>query len=103
MGFRVMWRVLTLARLVLALLIVAGRPALSQQQPSAFADLIPDSEAKPLPVAKKPSGPYQIEPQANSGNVWVLDTVTGALRLCLPPAQKVPGTPECYAWGDATK
>ena len=98
-----MRRVLTLAPLALALLVMAGRSALPQQQAKSFADLIPDSEAKPLPVANRPAGPYQIEPQANSGNVWVLDTATGALRLCLPPAQKGPGTPECFAWGDVTK
>jgi hypothetical protein len=30
-------------------------------------------------------GRYQIQAQANTGNVWMVDTMTGGLRLCLPP------------------
>ena len=79
------------------------------------------------------SGPYQIASQANTGNVWVLDTRTGALRLCLPPhdsrnaaiavavgsrlpqrlsveeVEAMPSTspvsagPECLPWGNVTR
>ncbi len=44
-----------------------------------------------------PLGPYQIAPQANTGNVWVVNTATGQLRICLPPA-KGDAAPECRAW-----
>ena len=30
-------------------------------------------------------GPYQIAAQSRSGNVWVIDTMSGTLRLCLAP------------------
>ena len=89
--------------LTLVIFMGLGLSATAQQQPDPFADLIPESEAKSLPIAKKLSGPYQIVPQANTGNVWVLDTKSGALRLCSPPPKKGRGTPECYPWGDATK
>ena len=35
--------------------------------------------------------------QANTGNAWVVNTATGQLRLCQPPAQKN-GSPVCWAW-----
>ena len=44
-----------------------------------------------------PMGPYQIAPQANSVNVWVVNTATGRLRICLPPV-KVDAAPECRPW-----
>lgn len=47
------------------------------------------------------AGTYQIAPQANTGNVWVIDTTSGALRLCMPPKDKGGhGTPQCLRWGD---
>ena len=42
------------------------------------------------------SGLYQIVAQSNTGNVWVLETRTGRLRICLPPKD---AKPECLAWG----
>ena len=72
-------------------------------------------------------GRYMIAPQSNTGTVWQVDTMTGAMRLCLPPpdgrpvgenpfADLIPpkpdgsqavgdkpaavfGPPECGAWG----
>ena len=42
-------------------------------------------------------GSYQIAPQANTGNAWVVNTATGRLRLCQPPAQDG-AAPECGPW-----
>ncbi len=44
-----------------------------------------------------PLGVYQIAPQANTGNVWVVNTTTGQLRLCQPPDQDG-AAPECWSW-----
>ncbi len=44
-----------------------------------------------------PIGPYQIAPQSNTGNAWVVNTTTGQLRLCRPPA-KDGAAPECWPW-----
>ena len=44
-----------------------------------------------------PPGPYQIAPQANTGNAWVVNTTTGQLRLCQPPAQNN-ASPVCWPW-----
>ena len=44
-----------------------------------------------------PMGPYQIAAQANTGNAWVVNTVTGQLRLCQPPAQNN-ASPVCWPW-----
>ena len=43
------------------------------------------------------SGPYQIAPQANTGNAWVVNTTTGQLRLCRPPV-KDGAAPQCWPW-----
>ncbi len=46
-----------------------------------------------------PTGQYQLVSQDNTGNAWVLNTLTGRLRLCLPPSQDdFSQAPECYAW-----
>ncbi len=50
--------------------------------------------------ASTTSGHFQVVPQANTGNVWVLNTRTGQVRLCLPPSQEDGRTPECLGWGD---
>jgi hypothetical protein len=44
------------------------------------------------------AGLYQIATQANSGNVWQVDTRTGELRLCQPP-RDVSGPPRCFVTG----
>ncbi len=59
--------------------------------------------ANPTPSKRSPPGTYQIVPQINTGNVWVLDAANGALPLCTPPRRDGPGTPKCLPWGDATK
>ena len=48
-------------------------------------------------AAANPLGPYQIAPQANTGNAWVVNAATGQLRLCQPPA-KDDAAPECGSW-----
>ncbi len=101
-----------LQRVLLATLIVApalGASALAQGQAPGVKPL---GERRSLPVITNPflqlpvdhtsTGLFQIAPQANTGNVWVLNTSTGALRICLPPDEGPPGTPQCYPWGDAT-
>ena len=45
------------------------------------------------------SGPYQIEAQASTGNVWQVNTETGQIRLCLTP-QRSRAKPECGIWSD---
>ena len=46
-----------------------------------------------------PIGSHQLASQDNTGNAWVLNTVTGRLRLCLPPSQDdFSQAPECYSW-----
>ncbi len=53
------------------------------------------------PAGPQAGGPFQIAPQANMGNVWVINTRTGALRLCLPAGpDQVPRTAQCLPWGD---
>ena len=42
---------------------------------------------------------FQIAAQANTGNVWVLNTRTGQLRLCLPPEEQGQAA-ECFAWSE---
>lgn len=50
-------------------------------------------------AAREPaSGPYRIEVQPATGNVWVVDTRTGAVRICLPPRDASAGRPECTPW-----
>ena len=44
-----------------------------------------------------PVGPYQIAPQANTGNAWIVNTATGQVRLCLAPATKNLAA-ECLSW-----
>ena len=48
-------------------------------------------------AAANPPGWTQIAPQANTGNVWVLKTATGQLRLCQPPVEDGEA-PECGSW-----
>lgn len=48
--------------------------------------------------APAPTGLYQIATQANSGNVWQVNTRTGELRLCQPPSG-VSGPPRCFITG----
>ncbi len=43
------------------------------------------------------AGTFRIAPQANTGNVWVLKTSTGQLRLCRAPV-KFEGVPDCGLW-----
>ena len=43
------------------------------------------------------AGRFQIIAQANSGNVWVADTSTGNVRLCLPPNDRRQ-PPKCWQW-----
>lgn len=40
---------------------------------------------------------YSIQPQGNSGGVWVLDRRAGKLRLCTPPLH-INDTPDCSEW-----
>jgi hypothetical protein len=49
--------------------------------------------------AESATNKFQIAPQANSGNVWVLNAGTGQLRLCLPP-EEIGGIPDCGPWGE---
>ncbi len=49
-------------------------------------------------VRADPTGPFELVAQLNSGNVWVLDSRTGDLRLCLPPLQNN-HAPDCWPWG----
>ena len=52
-------------------------------------------------VKADPTGPFELVAQNDSGNVWVLDSRNGHLRLCLPPLQNNRG-PDCWPWsGDA--
>ena len=51
-------------------------------------------------VKADPTGPFEIVAQNDSGNVWVLDSRNGQLRLCLPPLQNAHG-PDCWPWSDA--
>lgn len=52
-------------------------------------------------VKADPTGPFELVAQNASGNVWVLDSRNGHLRLCLPPLQNNRG-PDCWPWsGDA--
>ena len=44
------------------------------------------------------TGPFELVAQNDSGNVWVLDSRNGQLRLCLPPLQNNNG-PDCWPWG----
>ena len=44
-------------------------------------------------------GHFQIVAQANTGSVWVLNTQSGQVRLCLPPLEDGE-RPECLQWGD---
>ena len=51
------------------------------------------------PSADEPErGPYQIEVQPATGNVWMVDTRTGSVRICLPPRDASAGRPECTPW-----
>ena len=43
------------------------------------------------------SGPFELVAQNDSGNVWVLDSRSGNLRLCLPPLQNN-REPDCWPW-----
>ena len=42
-------------------------------------------------------GRFQIAAQANTGNVWVVDTITGKVRLC-QPRSKEEIIPNCHPW-----
>jgi hypothetical protein len=51
--------------------------------------------ARPSPAAYQAQ--FQIVAQANSDNVWQLNTATGELRLCSPGHPSVDGgPPDCY-------
>jgi hypothetical protein len=51
--------------------------------------------ARPSPAAYQAQ--FQIVAQANSDNVWQLNTATGELRLCSPGDPSVRGgPPDCY-------
>lgn len=51
------------------------------------------------PSANEPArGSYQIEAQTSTGNIWLVDTRTGAVRMCLPPRDASAGKPECGPW-----
>ena len=51
------------------------------------------------PSANEPAGgPYRIEVQPATGNIWMVDTRTGAVRICLPPRDASVGRPECTPW-----
>ena len=54
----------------------------------------PKGQGQAVPMAS-----YQLAPQADTGNAWVMNTVTGRLRLCLPPPQDdFSQAPECFSW-----
>ncbi len=54
----------------------------------------------PSSASSPEAGRFQIIAQANSGNVWVADTSTGNVRLCLPPNDRRQ-PPECWQWSGA--
>ena len=54
----------------------------------------------PSSASSPEAGRFQIIAQANSGNVWVADTSTGSVRLCLPPNDRRQ-PPECWQWSGA--
>jgi hypothetical protein len=65
----------------------------------AGAAMIATSLFMTEPSANEPArGPYQIEAQANTGNIWLVDTRSGAVRMCLPPRDASAGKPECGPW-----
>ncbi len=68
--------------MVAALILIAG--ALLSQSLGQQAEAVP-------------VGPYQIAPQANTGNAWIVNTATGQVRLCLAPATKNLAA-ECLSW-----
>ena len=53
-------------------------------------------------VKADPTGPFEIVAQNASGNVWVLDSRNGHLRLCLPPLQNA-HAPDCWPWSSGTQ
>jgi|GEM_PF-1640200 len=73
---------------LIALAIVTTNP------PSITAEAQLQEENDTAP----PAGLYQIATQANSGNVWQVDTRTGELRLCQPP-RDISGPPTCFVTG----
>jgi hypothetical protein len=43
------------------------------------------------------SGRFQIDVQWNTDNIWVVDTLTGRVRVCQAPHEKQ-SAPDCWAW-----
>lgn len=89
-----------LASTLLTVAIVAPSEAEPQRRElTVINDLAKHRKAGILPIDT-----FRIVTQANTGNVWVIDTASGALRFCMPPKLKGGlGTPECFPWGDVRK
>lgn len=90
---------------VIAIGALASTAEAQDEQTFPLEEAWGKKEAIALPLAgPQAAGSFQIVPQANTGNVWVINTLTGALRLCLPPRQdQVPATAEFYEWGDTKR
>ncbi len=50
-----------------------------------FAVALIVTDSRPTTAQARRAGSYQIAPQAVTGNVWIVNTATGDLRLCKPP------------------
>lgn len=89
-----------LASTLLTVAVIAPSEAEPRRRElTVIHDLAKHRKAGILPVDT-----FRIVTQANTGNVWVIDTASGALRFCMPPKLKGGlGTPECFPWGDVRK
>ena len=59
----------------------------------AVALIVTDSRPTTAQAAR--AGSYQIAPQAVTGNVWIVNTLSGDLRLCKPPTSFTSVANEC--------
>ena len=86
-----------LASTILTAVAIAPSAAEPQKRElTVINDLAKHRKAGIMPIDT-----FRIVIQANTGNVWVIDTASGALRVCMPPKLKGGlGTPECFPWGD---
>jgi hypothetical protein len=82
-----------------AAVIAMGAPA-GQAQKSLSVE---ETRERLKYSARAPEAPqnvvraYDIVPQAASGNVWMVNTLTGEVRVCMPP-DKPEMPPACGPW-----
>ncbi len=68
--------------LLLALALIAGIVALARD---------------PGHAQQSGAGRFQIDVQWNTDNVWIVDTLTGRVRVCQSPPEKQ-SPPDCWPW-----